>query len=322
MKAIRVHEFGDPPVMRLEEIDDLIPARGQVVVRLHAVGVNPVDAYIRAGLYPNLPALPSTPGVDAAGEIAAIGEGVNGFRKGDRVYTAGTLSGAYAEQALCDEAQVHPLPENVSYSQGAAVYVPYATAYRALLQKAHALPGETILVHGATGGVGIAAMQFARAAGMKIIATGGTEKGRRLLMEQGAQHALDHHAPDYLKEVLTLTDNRGVDVILEMHANVNLGKDLTVLAKKGRVVVIGNRGSVEINPRDLMGRDASIQGMSLFNVDEQEAKSLHAALIAGLANGTLSPVVGRELPLQDAPRAHEEIMTNSAFGKIVLIPSS
>jgi len=320
MKAIRVHEFGGPEVMKLEELPDLQPGPGQAVVRVRAVGVNPVDAYIRAGMYARKPPLPYTPGSDAAGDVIAIGEGIERVKIGDRIYTSGTLSGAYAEQALCNENQVHPLPARAAYEQGAAVFVPYATAYRGLFQRAHALPGETVLVHGASGGTGTAAVQLARGAGLTVIGTGGTERGRELVKENGAHHVLDHRATDYLDQILQLTGGRGVDVILEMLANVNLANDLTLLAQQGRVVVIGNRGSIEINPRDAMGRDAAILGMSLFNASERELASIHAALIAGLESGVLHPVVGKELPLADAPRAHEELMKPGAYGKIVLIP--
>ncbi len=320
MNAIRVHNFGPPEVMRLEKVADLRPGPGQVVVRIKAAGVNPVDTYIRSGTYPRKPALPYTPGADGAGTIESVGEGVTRVAAGDRVYTAGTITGSYAEEALCHESQVHPLPQHVSFAQGAAVNVPYATAYRAYFQIAHALPGEWVLVHGASGGVGIAALQLARAAGMIIIGTAGTDKGRKLVAAQGAHHVVDHHAPDYLERVLDLTGGRGVDLILEMLANVNLGKDLRVLALRGRVVVIGSRGTVEIDPRETMGRDASILGMSLFNIPDRERASAHAALVAGLENGTLSPVVGQELPLADAPRAHHAVMEPGAYGKIVLIP--
>lgn len=320
MRAIRIHEFGGPEVMRLEDAPEPEAGRGQVVVRVRAIGVNPVDTYIRAGMYPSKPPLPYTPGMDAAGEVVRIGEGVKRVGVGDRVYVAGTISGAYAETTLCDESQVHPLPEHVSFAQGAAVFVPYATAYRALFQRARAVPGETVLVHGATGGVGIAGVQIARAAGLKVIGTGGTEQGRKLAADEGAHHVLDHHAPDYLQQAATLTGGRGVDVILEMLANVNLGRDLEVLAPGGRVVVIGSRGAVEIDARALMGRDASIHGMSLPTASAQDLQSIHAALIAGLANKTLRPVVGTEMPLTDAPRAHKEVMKPGAHGKIVLNP--
>ena len=320
MKAIRIHENGGPEVLKLEEGPDLEPGPGQVLVRVKAAGVNPVDTYIRSGNHAVKPPLPYTPGMDAAGDVEAIGEGVTRFAVGDRVYTAGTLTGAYAEQTLCNESQAHTLPPQVSYTQGAAINVPYATAYRALFHRAKAVAAESVLVHGASGGVGIASVQLARAAGMKVIGTGGTDEGRALAAKEGAHHVLDHRAPNYLEDLLAVTGGQGVDVILEMLANVNLGKDLKVLAKFGRVVVIGNRGSIEINPRDAMGRDASILGLTLMNASDRELASVHAALVAGLENGTLRPIVGREIPLADAPRAHEAVMEPGAYGKIVLIP--
>ena len=205
MKAIRVHKFGGPEELQLEDVPDLTAGPGQVVVRVHAIGVNPVDTYVRSGLYPLKPSLPYTPGMDAAGIVESIGEGVTRVAAGDSVYVAGTISGAYAQQALCLESQVHRLPAQLTFEQGAAVGVPYATAYRALFHRAAARPGELVFVHGATGGVGIAAVQLARAAGMTVIATGGTEKGRANAAQQGAHHVLDHHAPDYLDQLQALS---------------------------------------------------------------------------------------------------------------------
>lgn len=320
MKAIRVHEFGGPEVLRFEEVADPRPAAGQVLVRVGAAGVNPVDTYIRTGAHAVKPKLPYTPGLDAAGTIEAAGEGVARVGAGARVYTAGSLTGTYAELVLCDESQVHALPERVSFAEGAGVFTPYTTAYRALFQRARGVPGETVFVHGASGGVGTAALQLARAAGFKVIGTAGTEEGRRHASEQGAHHVLDHHAEGYLEELTALTGGRGPDVILEMLANVNLNRDLGVVAKGGRVVVIGSRGPVEINPRLAMTRDASVLGMTLFNTSPQELISIHAAVGAGLESGTLRPVVGREFPLAEAARAHEEVLKPGARGKIVLIP--
>ena len=320
MKAIRIHEFGEPEKMRLEEVEDPLCGPGQVLVKVHAVGVNPVDTYIRAGIYAVKPKLPYIPGSDASGTVEAVGEGVKRFKLGERVYTSGTVSGAYAEKTLCLEPQVHPLSPKVTYLQGAALNVPYSAAYRALLQRARAVPGESVLVHGASGGVGIAALQFSRASGMMVIGTAGTEQGRKLAAEQGAHHVLDHRSPDHFEEVLRLTEDRGVDVIVELLANVNLGNDLGVLAQGGRVVVIGSRGTVEVDPRDAIGREAAILGMSVFNATERETASIHAAIGAGLENGTLRPVIGQEIPLADAPRAHRKIIETAAFGKIILIP--
>jgi NADPH:quinone reductase len=320
MKAIRVYEFGGPEVMRLEEISMPVAGPGQVVLAVKAAGVNPVDTYIRSGQYAVKPALPYTPGMDAAGTIAAVGEGVTGWAAGDRVYSAGTISGSYAEFALCNHSQVHCLSECVSFQQGAAVGVPYGVAYRALFKRALAKPGESVLVHGATGGVGIAAVQLARAAGMRVIGTGGTENGLALVSEQGAHHAVNHRAPDHFEQVLRLTGGRGVDIIIELLANVNLGNDLKILGYGGRVVVIGSRGTVEIDPRDAMSRDAAILGVVLFNALEPELSSIHAALGAGLDNRTLRPVIGDEIPLAEAPRAHHAVMESSSRGKIVLVP--
>jgi NADPH2:quinone reductase len=320
MKAIRVREFGAPEVLRIEAVPDPRPGRGEVLVGIRAVGVNPVDTYIRSGQYAIKPPLPYTPGSDAAGDVEAVGEGVSGFRAGDRVYIYRSLTGAYAEKALCTEAQVHPLPKNVSYAQGAAIGVPYTTAYRALFHKAQARPGETVLVHGASGGVGVAAVQLARAAGMTIVGTAGTGKGKELVAREGAHHAVDHNSPDAQEQLMKLTGGRGFDVILEMLANKNLGKDLAMLTKFGRVAVVGSRGAVEIDPRNIMGRDGAILGMTSFNISDLDLAAIHAALVAGLESGALRPVVGQELPLQDAAHAHQAVMEAGAYGKIVLIP--
>ena len=320
MKAIRVSEYGGPSVLKLEEVPAPQPGPNQVLVRSHAVGVNPVDTYLRANVDNRGPKLPYTPGGDAAGVVEAVGSGVTSVKAGDRVYVGGTLTGSYAELSLCDQVQVHPLPANVSFAQGAAVNIPYATAYHALFNRAHGEAGETVLVHGASGGVGIAAVQIARARGLTVIGTAGTERGRRLVLAEGAHHALDHGARDYPEELMRLTGGRGVDVVLEMLANVNLQKDLGIVAMRGRIVVIGNRGPVEINARLAMNKDAAILGMTLFNATPAQLAGIHAALVEGLRNGTLRPVIGREFPLVEAPRAHEAVMEAGHSGKVVLLP--
>jgi NADPH2:quinone reductase len=318
MKAIHVHEFGGPEVLRLEEVQTPQPGPGEVLLRMHAAGVNPVETYIRAGTYARLPELPYTPGNDGAGVVEQVGSDVTEFKPGDRVYTAGSLSGTYAEFALCKKEQVHPLPANVSFAQGAAVGTPYATAYRGLLQRADAKPGETVLVHGASGGVGTAAVQLARARGLRVFGTAGSVEGIKLARQQGAHEVFDHREPDRFKQIMNATGGHGIDVIVEMLANVNLGKDLTILAKRGRVVIIGSRGRVEIDPRNTMQRDADVRGMILPNAPPRELASIHAALVAGLENGTLRPVIGKEFPLADAAQAHRAVMEPGALGKIVL----
>ncbi|MSO81965.1 MAG: NADPH:quinone reductase [Acidobacteria bacterium] len=322
MKAIVVREFGPADVMKLEEVPTPSPGPGQVLVRVHAIGVNPVEVYIRSGAYARKPSLPYTPGTDAAGLVEAVGADVTGITKGDRVYTHGAAAGygGYAELTVCDHAQVHPLPDRLSFAQGAAMGVPYGTAWRALLFRAQARPGETVLIHGASGGVGIAATQIARAHGLRVIGTAGTDKGMALVREQGAHEVLNHRDADYMSRIMPLTGGRGVDVILEMLANINLDRDLEVLALRGRVMVIGNRGTVQIDPRKMMGKDGTILGMTMFNATPEEQRAIHAALVAGLENRTLNPVIGREFPLAQAGQAHGAVMEAGAFGKIVLIP--
>src|SRR5262249_22059303 len=177
MKAIRVHEFGGPAVLKLEDVPDPKAGPGELLVRVRAAGVNPVDAYMHTGTYARKPPLPYTPGQDGAGEVGSAGSGVNGFKAGDRVYIAGvgnTAGGAgtYAERAVCLPSQLHRLPDRASFAQGAALGVPYCTAYRALFHRAQARPGEIVLIHGATGGVRIAAGELAHARGLSLVGSG------------------------------------------------------------------------------------------------------------------------------------------------------
>ena len=320
MKAIQVYQFGGPEVLAVHEVPTPKPGPGEVLVRVRAAGVNPYDTYMRNGAYPVKPALPYTPGSDAAGMIEAVGGGVTKVKPGDRVYTATTLTGAYAEYALARENQVYPLPEKISFSQGAGLWVPYGTAYTALRHHADARAGETLLVHGASGGVGVAAVQWARALGLTVIGTAGTSRGLELVKKEGAHHVFDHSKAGYPEEILKATGGRGIDLILEMLANVNLATDLKLLALRGRVIVIGNRGEITINPRELMARRASVRGFTLWAATDAESAEIHAAIAAGIENGTLRPIVGKELPLKDAPQAHIDVMAPGAFGKIALIP--
>lgn len=320
MKAIRVHSFGAADVMQLEDVALLPPIDNQVMIDIKAIGVNPVDTYIRSGVYPVKPELPYTPGFDAAGVIVALGPEVKHRKIGDRVYCFGSVTGCYAEQTLCQETQTYLLPDNVEFSAGAALGVPYSTAYFALFYRAHCLPGETLLIHGASGAVGLAALQLAKANGIRAIGTAGTHEGLELIKQQGAIAALDHSKPGYLDAVEELTSGQGVNVILEMLANLNLQNDLNLLAKFGRVVVIGNRGSIEIDPRAIMRLNASIMGMSLFNTTEPQLNSIHASLQAGLENNTLNPVINSEMTLSRVAEAHHAVLQPGAKGKIILLP--
>lgn len=324
MQAILAREFGGPDVLKLEEVPQPLAGAGQVRVKVHAIGVNPYDTYMRGGAYAIKPDLPYTPGADAAGVIDQVGPAVTGISIGDRVYVSGTAQGkahgAYAQFIVCEPHQVHRLPDRISFTQGAGLFVPYVTAWRALFGRANTRAGDIVLIHGASGGVGVAATQFAVAAGATVIGTAGTDEGLAVVTQQGAHHAVNHRSPGYLEAITRLANGRGPDVILEMLANVNLDHDLTVIAPGGRVAVIGNRGRVEIDPRKIMTKDVSVFGLALWVIPTEEVTRAHAAIIAGLESGALNPVVGIEMPLKDAALAHQKVMEPGARGKIVLIP--
>ncbi|MFI5360412.1 MAG: NADPH:quinone reductase [Elusimicrobiota bacterium] len=318
MNAVLVRAFGGPEVLRVEEVPAPAPGAGRVLVAVKAIGVNPVETYIRAGTYPRKPELPYVPGTDAAGIVEAVGPGATGCKAGDRVYVYAT-TGAYAETISVETSRVFPLPASLSFEQGAALGVPYGTAHRALFHRAAALKGETVLIHGASGGTGSAAVQLALRAGLTVIGTGGGAEGAAFVKSLGAHHALDHRSSGYRDEIMKLTGGRGVDVIVEMLANANLPADLALAAPRGRIAVVGSRGPVEIDPRAAMTKDVSVLGMSLWNMTDAERAEVHADLGRGLADGALAPVIGARFPLAHASRAHEAIASSGARGKIVLV---
>lgn len=321
--AIRVTAFGGPEVLNLyKNVAMLKPGMDQVVVAVRAAGVNPVDTYIRSGTHTRKPTLPYTPGSEGAGIIQEIGVNVTGFKVGDRVWFHKCITGSYAEYALCHSSHVHFLSLRANFEQGAAVGVAYLTAYRALFHKGKAQSGETVLIHGASGGVGIAAVQLAMVEGIQVFGTAGSIDGIELLRGLGVENVFNHSTQNYQDEILKATGGNGVNIILEMLANVNLGKDLKLLSKNGRVMIVGSRGNVEVNPRDAMTREISIHGVMLMHATEEETSSASSVIEKELKKGTLKPVVGQRYALKDAAVAHKDIIEGTgARGKIVLVVS-
>ena len=310
MKAISVQQFGDPEVMKVCEVELPSPGPGEARVRVEAAGVNPVDTYIRSGAYGRLPDLPYTPGRDGAGVVLEVGPDYQGPPVGERVYMVESITGTYAREANCKESQLFRLPHEASFSQGAAIGIPYTTAYYALFFKGLARPGQRVLIHGGSGGVGLAAIQLAKGLGMTVVATASTEEGRNLILEHGGEVALPHAESSFAGPY---------DLIIEMLANKNLDRDLEMLKPRGRVVVVGNRGPTEIDARKTMTQDLTICGIALVNARPEERAQAQAAIGAGLANGTLKPVIREEMPLEEAPLAHNLVMEPGAGGKIVLL---
>lgn len=319
MKAIVVTEFGGPEVLQLTECKLRAPGEGEVLIQVKAVGVNPVETYIRAGTYPRLPALPFTPGGNVAGTVESCGLGVATLKAGDRVYSAATVTGAYAEKSICNAVDVFSLPDSLSFAQGTALGVPAATAWRGLFTRGEGKKGERVLIHGASGSVGQAAVQLALGAGLEVYGTAGSSVGCTLVEKLGAK-AFNHNIPGYDGEIRKATSGEGFDLILEMLANKNLEMDLDLLAPRGRVVIIGSRGRIEIDPRATMGKESDIRGLALFNATATELIETHEALAQAMAKGILSPTISQEFSLTDAPVAHDLVVKDGNGGKIVLVP--
>jgi len=318
MKAIRAHSFGGPEVLTFDDLPDPVPGADEIVFDMRAAGVNPADTYMRNGTYAIVPPLPYIPGGDAAGIVSAVGANVTAFKVGDKVF-AGTalsfdLTGCYSEKIVRKASEVLPLPANVSFAQAAAFGVSYTTAHYALFQRGGAKRGETVFIHGASGSVGTAAIQLAKRAGLRVIGSAGTVKGLALILAEGADEAVDHTQPNYLEAM------KSPDLILEMLANVNLAADMNVVAKYGRIVIIGNRGEITVNPRVAMMKELDIRGIALWNATAEQMGPVMRDILDGVADGSLRPIIGREMKLADAAAAHVAVLQPGAHGKIVLVP--
>jgi len=321
VKAVMIDRYGGGEVLHVADAPVPDPGPGQVRVRVRAAGVNPADTYMVRGGYEfvDVP-LPWIPGYDEAGEVDALGPDVTGLAAGQRVFVAGTLGnnpGAFAEYHIASAAVCLPLPDRISFEEGAALGVPYVTAYRALFQRAHLRPSETVLVHGASGGVGQACVQFARARGATVVATAGSVEGLELARAQGAHVTVDHTAPDHT-DLLRAAVPGGYDVVAEMAASSNLTDDIALVARGGRIVVIGARGPVDVAPRGLMRPEAAILGVALWNAEEVEQREALAAIAAGVAAGTLRPRIDSVVALERAGEAFDRVTSGHRHGKVVL----
>ena len=328
MQAIVVNAFGGPDVLVEQRVPMPEPHAGEVRVRLCAAGVNPVETYLRAGQYAQLPELPYVPGNDGAGIVDACGANLpsGAPHVGERVFVAAArarrCTGTYAEFVVCDASAVAPLPDAVPFEQGAGLGTPGLAAADALFVRARVRPGETVLVHGASGGVGILAVQLAHRIGAVVHGTAGDVRGRQLVERLGARRAFDHHAEGYLDEILAATQGRGVDVVIDMAAQANLMKDAKVAAVRGRIVIVGSRGSLDFDPRALMKADLypdlDVRGMGVNNLHPDELDLVMHALSAALQGG-MRVIVARSFPLEEAADAHRAVAERGKDGKIVLV---
>ncbi|MEO9274635.1 NADPH:quinone reductase [Marinomonas sp. 5E14-1] len=316
MKAMQINAYG--PASDLSLVNAKTPSihADQILVQVGAAGVNPVDTYIRSGTNNYSTTFPHTPGLDGAGTVVELGSQVTGFEVGQRVYFSRNLSGSSAEFAVCAATHTYPLADALSFEEGACLGIPYTTAHRALFGRANAKTGDKVLVHGATGAVGIATVQLALSAGMDVVASAGTKAGVDLLRAQGVSTVIMHNEDNHLEAFQSL--ETGFDVIIEMLANHNLDQDFKALTTGGCVAVVGNRGTVEINPRDLMARDASVVGVALANIKPVELALIAKVLRPLFEEGVLKPVIRHCYDLTELAQAHEDVLKSGALGNLVV----
>lgn len=322
MKAIRISQFGTSENLVVEQTEISAPAEDEVRITLYAAGVNPSDVYTSTGTYAIKPNLPYTPGLDGAGIVEQVGEKVTNVKAGDRVFIAslpnGNTTGTLAQQIVCESRFVHPMPENISFEQGAALGIPALTAYRALVGSAKVTSGQTVFIHGASGAVGLQAVQIAKALDANVIGTASRDSGKQLVKEAGADIVLDHIKEETIDKVLNATNGKGPDVIIEFLANENLQTDLQMIAKHGVIVIVGNRGEIEINPRLIMQKECNVRGLVLFNVSAEEHQELIYGVARLLGTEQLKPVIGYSYPLDQAGEAFDAVINGKHNGKIVV----
>jgi NADPH:quinone reductase-like Zn-dependent oxidoreductase len=322
MKAIHVHEFGGPEVMKFEEAEDLTGGPGQILVEVRAAGVNPVDTTFRSGAHPLSKSLklPWTPGIDAAGEVIEVGAGVEGFEVGDRVFGA-AMTGSYAEKAALNGLRTAHIPSNLSFEDCASFPVVLYTAFYAVVVKAGIQPGQTFLIHAGAGGVGSMAIQIAKASGARVITTVSSKEKADVAASLGADIIVNYRDEDFADRCAAETGGRGVDAVIEMVAADNFDGSCRALKKGGTMVLLGSgtgknpTGSVNYPP--FYSKDIDVRGMSLFNADSVFPDMLRQVNHL-LEAGQVRPLLGEVIPIAEAARAHEVLMTGKVPGKIVL----
>ncbi len=343
MRAVVLTGTGGPEVLQVEERPDPAVGPGEVRIAVRAAGINFADTMARVGLYPDAPKTPCVLGYEVAGEVETVGEGVGGHEVGDRV-VAGTRFGGQAELVTVAADQALPLPERLSFEQGAAFPVNYGTAYAALTVMGGMREGDRVLIHAAAGGVGIAATQLARNAGAEVFGTASPGK-HEAIRAQGVQHAIDYRNQDFEAEVMRITGGEGVDVIIDALGPTSFRKDYRLLRSGGRMVMYGLSEGTSAGARDLpatlksllkmplatmpwwksltmMNENKGVFGLNMLSWWDREGNldRVVAPLLADLEAGRIEPVVSESFSFERAGEAHEFIAQRRNVGKVVLFP--
>lgn len=322
MQAIRIHELGDPSVLRVENVDVPTPGAGQALVKIEAIGVNFLEVYQRTGVYKT--ALPATLGGEAAGVVEAVGAGVSGIRRGDRVASINVL-GAYAEYALAPADRLVPLPDKVTTRQAAAVLLQGMTAQYLTASTFPLARGQSCLVHAAAGGVGLLLCQVAKRRGARVIGTVSTEEKAALAREAGADDVILYTQSDFEAEVKRLTGGTGVHVVYDSVGRTTFAKGLNCLSRRGMMVLYGqSSGPVEpVDPQILNHRGSLFltrPALAHYTAERGELFERATEVLEWVADGSLTVRIGRELPLAQAAEAHRELEGRRTTGKVLLIP--
>jgi putative PIG3 family NAD(P)H quinone oxidoreductase len=323
MRAVVVRQPGGPEVLNLEEVPDPAPAAGEVLVGITAAGVNRADLMQRQGLYPPPPGAPPYPGLECSGQITALGDGVTGLLPGDEV-CALLAGGGYAEQVAVPAVQVLPVPAGLTVAEAAALPEVACTVYANVFMTAGLKPGETLLVHGGSSGIGTMAIQLARALGARVACTAGSPAKLRRCRDLGAELTIDYTSEDFGSAVRDFTGGRGADVILDIMGAAYLPRNVAALAIGGRLVVIGLQGGAtgELDLGTMLRNRLTVHAASLRARPVAEK----AVVVAGvrdvvwplIMSGQVKPVIDTVVPLAEAGRAHELMEAGQHIGKIIL----
>jgi NADPH2:quinone reductase len=327
MRAVRYHQHGDESVLTLDTVDRPDPDPGQALVRVEAASVNPIDTYVREGSTSPPDGLPHVGGSDLAGVVEAVGDEVSEFEAGDRVFATGLglfTPGTYAEYTVAPAEQLAPLPDEVSFRDGAAAAMAFATSWRALVTRGELQLGDVALVHGASGGVGHAAVQVADAAGAYVVGTARDGDPADLARTLGANAVVDYRSDDLAADLANATDGREFDVVMEPHADAHLEANLERLTRGGRIVVIGEERPITLDAGLSMTAkqtDADFRFMSLM-ASPDDQKPILRRVGERLADGTFTVEVDSAFGLDELPEAHRELMSSGTMGKIVVEPGA
>lgn len=325
-RVVRFHEIGGPEVLQIEEIEIPAPSKGEVQIRIRALGLNRADVMFRTDKYLSTPRLPARPGYEAAGTVSAIGEGVTGFKIGDAVSVIPGFDlndyGLYGDLANAPVSLVVHHPPSLSWVEAAAIWMQYMTAYGALIDIARLKSGETVAIPAASSSVGLAAIQIANSVGATTVALTRGESKRKALVDAGASHVIVTDEQDLVAEILAITSGKGARIVFDPVGGPTVEKLTKAMAGFGILFIYGAL-STEPTPLplfDVLVKDLTIRGYKLGEVTTSSTRQERAKrfINEGLANGSLKPIIARTFPLEEIVEAHRYMESNEQFGKIVV----